>query len=206
MNNKTIGKLLVILSSFALVHCGQSSGNAPSISGDSTGGGGGSSGACNPCKIFTTSSTYQGDFGLTANSSAAAADAACSRDSNKPNDGSTYKALFMSPTRDLSSDWVLHPNTTYVRADGTTVITSTDSSGKLDTLNFTNSISATADYYWTGIKTGWATNMTSNCDLWGDGTNSFTGAVGNGSSTGYASVGATGKTCDNSYGFYCVQQ
>lgn len=208
MKRKTFGMLLVILSSFALVNCGQSSGNAPSISSGSSGGdgdGGGGTTACNPCKIFATSATYQGDFGYFLGS-IAAADQACASDTNKPSDGSTYKALIMSPSRSLTTDWVLHPSTTYVRADGTTVITSTGTDGKLDTLNFSNSITGTSTYFWTGIKTGWVANTSASCDTWGDGTSSFSGAVGNGSSTGYASIGGTAKACDSSYGFYCVQQ
>ena len=202
MKRQMMMKAFFILNCLILANCGQTSGNAPGLS--SNDGGGGNTSACNPCKIFGTAATYQGDFAYF-HGSIAASDNACATDANKPNDGSTYKALIMSGSRTLTNDWVLHANTAYQRVDGT-AIGSTDTDGKLITTPLTNSITGTADNFWTGIKTGWVANTTANCDTWGDGTSSFMGTIGSGNSTGYTSIGGATRSCDNAYKFYCVQQ
>lgn len=99
--------------------------------------------------MFATQAVVNGNFG-----GAAAGDAACNADSNKPSSG-TFKALMVedSGARAASpaADWVLQANTTYGRADGT-IIGTTDSSA-LFNLPLTNAI-APGKSYWTGILYG----------------------------------------------------
>lgn len=205
MNRQMMIKALFILNCFILASCGQSSGNAPSLSSDSGGGGGSSPTACNPCKMFVTSTTMQGDFAYF-QGTISAADGHCASDSNNPRDGSTYKAFIMvGSNRNLTTNWVLHANTAYQRVDGTP-IASSDSNSKLDITNLSNTITATSQYYWTGIKTGWIENTSSNCDTWTDGTSASAGSVGRGDGTGYSVVGGVSRSCDNLFGFLCVQQ
>ena len=205
MNKKLMINAFFIFSGLVLASCGQSSGNAPSISSQTGGGGSGGSGgggstACNPCKIFGTAVQYSGDI-----LAVGSADNYCASDANKPSGTSTYKVLYIDPGyRDLSTNWILHTNTAYVRPDGTAIGT-TDSSGKLPN-PLTNSITGqTSTYYWTGISASW-TGSTSNCADFTDGSNGSVGIVGRGDFLTIAAVSATGKTCDNSYSLYCVEQ
>lgn len=201
---KNFYKGLVLVGSLALASCGQSDGYGTTGSG---GNGGASSVTCNPCRIFSTNSTSQGNFG-----SADAADAVCAADSNKPN-SSTYRAIVVAPDRSINSaTWPIKSGVTYVRADGSTTISTGDSSGFL-TLPLTNSVITTSStYHWSGIEIAGAPTMapsTNNCNNWSSNSNSDDGATGTGSLTasyGWVGMNSTGRDCDQSYRFYCVEQ
>lgn len=78
---------------------------------------------CTTCRMFVTQSQYDGDRG-----GITGADEKCNQDANKPATG-TYKALLMDANRSMTTDWVLQANTNYVRADGVTVVGTTNAQG-----------------------------------------------------------------------------
>ncbi len=84
-------------------------------------------------KIFVSASLHHGDFAndptLSGQTAMEKADDFCMRDTNRPADGSIYKALLVDGVnRDAVTltDWVLEPNTTYVRPNGTEIDTTSD--------------------------------------------------------------------------------
>ena len=168
---------LVLLNIFALAGCGQEAGEVPSVdggdSGDTGGGGGGGGGgapvvtSCEgaglTCRLFVTMDTNFTNGALGATNTL---DAACNSDSNKPTTG-TYKALIMRTSRQPGSGWILYPNKTYTRKDGTTVVGST-SSGSIFTGVLSNPIVALGtDVFWlTGVSIGsssWGYQASNTC-------------------------------------------
>lgn len=123
-------------------------------------------------KIFITTSTTNGNIG-----GISGADTKCSNDASKPSGGGTYKAFLVDGTNRKASntanagdgqvDWVLQANTTYYRADGTTVIGTTNSV-KLFTFPLTSSISTGLIQYFTGLNTDWTTS--NHCNNWSQNT------------------------------------
>ncbi|MDH5656714.1 MAG: DUF1554 domain-containing protein, partial [Spirochaetia bacterium] len=126
---------------------------------------------CNPCKIYVTTQIYNGNLG-----GVTGADDKCMTNSNKPPDGKTYKAMILDVTNrracfygdcltDPSPDvdkinWVLYPNTDYVRPDGTPIFTSNanaiiilqpGSPGATTLSNPISSITPIAPNVWTGM-------------------------------------------------------
>jgi len=127
------------------------------------------------CRIFVTSTTMaSGNLG-----GISGADAICNADAAKPATG-TYKAFLWASTRRACStaycsggaaenlDWVLKPNTSYMRPDATPIGT-TLSSGIFDLTTAAN-FSATNVTYLTGANaTGgneWTITAASNCLNW----------------------------------------
>ena len=138
----------------------------------------------NTLKIFVTNSKYTGSLG-----GIAGADAKCAADTNKPVGGATYKAFISDGTNrracstdDCSGgiseniDWVLKPNRSYVRADGTTALFTTNANG-IFTSDLTNSFSGASVYPWTGLKSTFTSDA--NCSNWSDGTTAASGRRGN---------------------------
>jgi hypothetical protein len=169
-------------------------------------------------KTFVTATTHQGNFGAVAN-----ADSICQADANKPSAG-LYKAMvvYSNGTRvactspDCSrginehTDWVLRPNTTYVRSDGSTVVGTTNSVG-LFTFPLLNSYSSTSSNVWTGLETGWtsANNWGNDwdCTNWTS-TAAFAppgGATGKTDSTDSTAIAFT-LNCSNARSLLCVEQ
>ncbi len=185
------------------VSCGQNTGVAPSEI---------SSSSSNK-KIFITASTSLGDFG-----GPVMADATCMSDSNKPSDGSTYKAMtVLSGVRTACStancsggisehlDWVVKPNTQYVKTDGAIIGTS-DSKG-LFTDTLTNSIGVNNnEYVWTGLATDWTIDGYT-CSSWTD-TSGSLGHRGAVSQTDLINMVSPGLSvlCSFAMNFYCVEQ
>lgn len=122
---------------------------------------------CDPCRIFVTASTYNGD----SIGGASGADSKCNSDANKPN-SSTYKALIADSSRgscasndcSAATDWPLAANKAYVRSDGVTDI-GTTTVNKVFAFNLTNAIAAAATITYTGLTATW-TNDASNCTNW----------------------------------------
>lgn len=197
-------KYCLIISLLAVaVSCGQD-GNAPSMS-------------CNPCKIFITATTSQGNIGASG-----VADQICETDANNPGDG-TYKALLAydngsrractsqnCQTGGISEnvDWVLRPNTTYTRVDGTVIGTTT--SVAIFTFPLTNALSASAGGAWTGLDfPEWTTPANFACSNWTSTASSGPPAGGasminDGSS--YNSAFAFGRNCNANLSLICVEQ
>jgi hypothetical protein len=176
-----------------------------------------------PLKIFVSSSTYDGNLG-----GVSGADSKCTTDANNPNDGHTYKALIVdafSSTRISCTsancvtggtsehiDWVLTPNTEYVRTDGSTVIATTTSVGLFSftdaVTGLTNSISTSATVELTGLNSNWtAASGTRHCGGWASASNSLDVDLGqDASAKGTFAISAASDTCDHSHHLYCVEQ
>lgn len=130
---------------------------APSSSGSS-----GSIPRCASCRIFISTSTHNANFGTTPASAITAADNFCNADATAISLGGTYKAMLVNSARVACStancgggiseniNWVLYPNQTYYRADGTTVIGTTNASG-IFSFPLNNSIGTVADVVWAGF-------------------------------------------------------
>ena len=135
-----------------------------------------------PLKMFVTSSTWNGQLGQGGTITLAAIDALCMADANKPAGGGTYKAMFSSTTAGQTRracttsncaggtaenvNWVMLPNRNYYRANGTTLVGTTNNGGVIP-LDFTNSISGVDEWYWTGLNgngSAWSTGE--NCANW----------------------------------------
>jgi hypothetical protein len=178
---------------------------------------------CTDCKIFSSATTSNGLFGATAAAAITAADAICMADANKPADGATYKALLVNSARvgctsafcatdgELEHvDWVLFPNVTYYRSDGTTVIGTTNSAS-IFTSDFINSVEAGANTVWTGlVDLGFPTLSnfltSSNCLNWTSSNGAELGVRGLSNDTTANALTSGSSFCSNAYSIYCVEQ
>jgi hypothetical protein len=166
-----------------------------------------------PRRIFVTSNSYQGNLG-----GISGADAKCLNDSNNPlgPGNGNWKAMVVdgsarrSCTTDGCSgglgeqiDWVLKPNTTYARPDGT-IIATTNPVG-LFTFFLENAIAPLPSVYaWTGLSSSWQTD-TNHCGGWTN--TSQNGTLGKvGDVTSLAINSATDGCWTNTYRLYCVEQ
>ncbi len=120
--------------------------------------------------IYFTSTPKKANFG-----GIAAADTECN--ANRPNDTGTYLAMIVDGTTRQAcdtafcsngtaenKDWVLSPHTTYVQANGTTVIGTTNAGGvfafPMDAPFGGGTLS-----YWTGLAEDWTTSVDT-CNGW----------------------------------------
>ncbi|BDA78230.1 hypothetical protein LPTSP3_g11600 [Leptospira kobayashii] len=165
---------------------------------------------CSPCKMFLTATTY-----TAALSGISGADSKCQIDANKPTtpSASIYKSLIVDATNRIActssncatsglaehKDWVLKPNTTYIRAADSVSIGAADSLGLLvQTADISSAGTLTV---WTGLSTGgdWLQHGTGSCSLW-----TGTGGAGQASSTNIKSNG--GGSCGSFNVLACVEQ
>lgn len=170
-------------------------------------------------KIYVTDLSYSADLtsGGMANANVTA-DGFCAADTAKPSGGGTYKAMIATATRTACTtancsggasenlDWVLAANTEYRRADGTTVIGTTNAAGIFDFVSpLTNSFDTSNTTTMTGFEINW-TSSADNCTDWST-TASGNYAVGNATSTTSASInkGST-ESCANAQPLVCVEQ
>jgi cysteine-rich repeat protein len=145
----------------------------------------------------------------------AGADAQCNL---SPPNGSTYKALLVDGTSRLACtaaecegaslqgiDWVLAPNTTYVREDGTTVIGTTNAAAVF-VFPLEASIATSGFSYWTGLNADWTTSE-DNCSGW-TGTSGFYADEGLGDATDSGAIQGVSESCATLAGafFACVEQ
>jgi hypothetical protein len=161
------------------------------------------------------------DYSISTVGSVAGADTICMNDSAKPTPSTVYKALLGdqtgcsgSPCRRASNtpnvgdgqiDWVLKPNTNYYRADGTTLIMTTNSNSIFIFGNFTNSITSVSLTPMTGMSGSWTTFSNSNCVNYSfTASGSVTTSLSN--STATASISGAGMSCGGNYPLYCVEQ
>ncbi|MBV6493432.1 MAG: hypothetical protein LDLANPLL_01454 [Turneriella sp.] len=166
--------------------------------------------------IFFTTAGTKGDFG-----GASSADTKCNAEAvyptgKKPN-SSTYKAILGGGGRTACTtancgggagehtDWVLLPNQSYTRQDGTPIGT-TNANG-IFTFPLTSSIGGSSSS-WTGLKGDWTT--WSNCSNWASTSgNGSAGRSGNNDSTAiYEPLygGGFGLPCSSMYPLYCAEQ
>ena len=171
-------------------------------------------------KIFVTNSIIN-DAGLVAFVSGA--DSKCASDSNNPGSG-TYKALIVGSSSGSTrvacttancsggtaehTDWVLTPNTRYVRLDGTTSIGITTNSGIFDfSGGLTNSFGTAMVAVWTGLNANWRTGST--CDSsgsWNTGSADVHGFAGFSTATDATAIANSDDLCGSSRYLYCVEQ
>ncbi len=148
----------------------------------------------------------------------AGGDALCATDANKPALG-TYKAMIVGTGRvacttancgtggaSEHTNWVLAPNTNYVRTDNTLIATST-SAGIFSfplTAGFTPS--GTNPELWTGLTATWLTNTGVNCSNWTS--TGGTGTVGIADLTTSGVINIYPQNCNrsDSQRLACVEQ
>lgn len=168
-------------------------------------------------RIFLSATTHDGNF-----ATIAAADSICNNDANRPATTSTYKAFLVDGTNRNACtstncatngilenvDWVLQPNTTYYRSNGTTPIFTTNAAA-IATFNFTNSFTGTAAVYWTGMRgtpNTWQGSTANRCNFWTDGSAGFQGGTGLGNAVDNSGIRNTSPNCNVLQSLLCVEQ
>ncbi len=175
--------------------------------------------ANNVYRFFISSAQYDGDLGGTTG-----ADSKCNSDSNKPGDGSTYKAFIGTVGRyacgttsnctnpSENSDWVLKSNKSYVRATDNVSLFTTNAAGIfLSAGTMSNSFESGAQKaYWAGFSSVGIWNYsTTNCSDWTNNSSGSQGRLGLSDSTGYFNAvrdNTTSPNCDTKQYLLCVEQ
>lgn len=170
-----------------------------------------SSSSCgNDCRIFVTANTYNGNSG-----GPAGADARCMNDSGRPNSATRWKAMVVASgarTACTSSscgtggaaenlNWVMKPNATYRRPDGS--IYALTNGSAIFSFPLAAGIGPTAAGIWTGLAGDWT--QSSNCLGWTV-DDSTLGAVGEGGSNSATVINWTNSACSSGQLLYCVEQ
>lgn len=161
-----------------------------------------------PRIIFVSTGTATGSVGV------AAADNLCNTDASKPANSGTYMAILVTAATRVASvtanvgdgqvNWVLRPNTTYTRPDGTVIMTTNSAAIYVFGPNLTASIGTTGAGLWTGLGSNWTTNVATNCSDWTS-TAPF-GIYGTANLSTFSSIATGSLGCTNPASFYCVQQ
>lgn len=171
---------------------------------------------CSTCRFFSTSITYTGNRG-----GILGADAICMSDPKKPNDPprAVYKAFLVDDVNRIACttsncltgglsehvDWILKPDTTYVRAVDNVTIATTNSVGIFTTQTNDAENPPIAASIFTGMNTsGWTTRSGNHCSRWSDGTTGSSGSIAPNSNSLYFSGGV--PTCDTTTVILCVEQ
>lgn len=174
---------------------------------------------------FRTAATHNGDFdndaALGGNGDGfgiAEADSFCMADTNRPNT-STYKALLVNPVAALfrrgsqtanagdgQIDWVLTPNTSYYRRDGTTALFTTNPNSIFVFGTMTNSFEASAGNYWSSLRNDWRTGPVQSCASWSESTGNA--RVGDALATDGSALRLTGPptACSAASQLICIEQ
>lgn len=167
-------------------------------------------------RIFLTAAQTTGNIG-----GISGADAICNSDVNRPSTFTTYKALLVDgSSRSACSstncatngiaeniDWVLRPNKSYFRTDGTLILT-TNAAG-ITPFNLTASFTGAGDLYWTGMRStpnDWQSSTANRCLFWADGTAFNNGGTGIGNAVDSTSIRNTNPTCSSQRQLLCVEQ
>lgn len=181
---------------------------------------------CTTCKMFVTNngSTANTYTPGTSFSSVNAADALCASNAAFLSYAGTYKAVIVDgiQRRACTSincansglaeqiDWVLHPSTSYVQANGGAAIATTSSTGVFAT-NLTGLISAITSGYWTGISESgsWSWQTSANtCSGWT--TNSAASSASYGVSTWTdaraIAISSAIAACNTANSLLCTEQ
>jgi hypothetical protein len=165
--------------------------------------------------IFITDATTDGSIGA---GGVEAADSFCNSDDNKPDDSKTYKAILTDEvnrractsafcsSRSGNRDWVLSPNTTYVRSTNT-IIGTTNGGGifDLDTDTLLNSYASGPQvFYWTGVVPDWT--VFDSCLSWSDNTNGNNGSFGSSDAVNADAIATFFAPCDSDFHLACAEQ
>lgn len=162
----------------------------------------------NDKRLFVNSTLTKGNLG-----GIAGADATCSSDPKCPvgsqckamiaTDSGIRRATITGDVGDGQLDWVLKPFASYVQADNTTPIGTTNAVS-LFTLPIVNGIESPGVTTWTGFGTSWQSDP-NNCSNW---TNSISGngIVGSSSSNNVALLNNLNVACTSDLKFYCAEQ
>lgn len=166
-------------------------------------------------RIFITAATYNGNLG-----GVAGADAKCSSDTVRPNDGSSYRALVVdnsgtarractnsnctNPAENLN--WAFKPSTAYVRASDSTTIMTTNAAGIFPFGTLTNSFTSGATVsYWTGLRNTWESSS-NDCSDWTSSAGGSNGRTGDSSATDSTSIRNNTPSCSTQWYLLCVEQ
>jgi hypothetical protein len=172
--------------------------------------------------LFLTTSLYDGNLG-----GITGADAKCNSDAGKPTGTGTYKAFITDGTvrRACSTtnctggvsenlDWVLKPATAYYKADGTTLVFTTNASGTFSTpSDIKATVGEVTSEFWSGIYSntasgGWTTLTPNTCTSWtvttGSALRGFPGVIP-ATFTGDW-FGKNNATCSTTRNLLCVEQ
>ncbi|MCR9144973.1 MAG: DUF1554 domain-containing protein [bacterium] len=176
---------------------------------------------------FHTAAVHDGDFDNDATlggngdgSGVAEADQFCMIDANRPS-ADTYKALLVKsplgggPQRRASQnpnagdgqiDWVLAPNINYYRADGSTLVFSTNANGLFVFGAAANSFAATPGDYWTGLAPDWrVTPPLQSCGGW-SANGGVNGRTGQGTAVNADAISQASTGCGATAHLICIQQ
>ncbi len=167
-------------------------------------------------KTFITASAPNGNL-----SGVSGADSLCMGDANYPGTGS-YKAMIADSSRHACTtancsggasenlDWVLLPNTIYTRADGSTVIGTTNNAGIwLPPLDNTYDLpvgSNSAARIWVGQMDDWTNDPILNCNNWTDGTMGSGGRHARRDAIDSQAINFSNQLCSDNNALLCVEQ
>ncbi|MGV3667388.1 MAG: DUF1554 domain-containing protein [Leptospira bouyouniensis] len=169
---------------------------------------------CTICRFFSTSITYNGNRG-----GISGADAKCMSDSKKPTEPAraVFKAFLVDDVNRIACttnncvggisehvDWILKPNTNYVRAVDGGSFAITNSAG-IFTSQLQHAENPTiVTSILTGLDTsGWDTRSGQHCNRWTDGTGTGNAGVASSSVSIFSS---TLGNCNDSSVIFCVEQ
>ena len=162
-------------------------------------------------RIYVTTANHNGGFagGLTG------VDTFCSGDTNKPVGMVSVKAMVSSATRVActsancsvggateNTNWIMTPNTKYIRPDAT-VIGITNASG-IFTFPLTTGIGTSGSMVATALSGNWQ-NSGNNCAVWTVNTGNSIEFRFN-TSTGMGLIYSGSTNCGNALNYYCVEQ
>jgi hypothetical protein len=161
-------------------------------------------------RIFVTTNTFQGNIGISG------ADLNCQSEGDGIAPGRTWKAMLVDGINRYACtsaycsggisenfNWVLKPNATYVRPNGTLIGNTNDRA--LLTLPLSNSIGESVVQPWTGLNTDWTPDGANNCNGWAN-AGSYTGAYGQDINWDAGAIRFDSGTCASSRQLYCVEQ
>lgn len=170
------------------------------------------------CRVFISKATSTGDLDVLGDNNGNGvfeADALCNADTNKPNN-SLYKAMLVSSgtrhacvsnnctTNGLAEhvDWVVKPNTKYIRVVDNAVISTSNAFGLFD-FPLENSFDDNNENVWTGLSGDW--RIENSCNNWTS-DDSESGASGVTDEIGSKSIRELLFCSTSSTRLYCVEQ
>ena len=189
---KVTAAILLVVSSSILSSCSSSNNSTPQ-----------KTCASSPaCRLFLTDTKYKGNLG-----GLSGADLICANDANNPKDGSTFKALLLTSSRNpktASNNWILFKSKEYQRLDGTVVGTTTDES--IFTTLTAGWAPTSGRSVWTGADQNW--DIADNCNDWTSDSAPAKGHTGRSPDTDVKAWSYTSADCSTTYtpSVLCVEQ
>lgn len=162
-----------------------------------------------PKFIFQSSTPVTGSLG-----GVPGADAICNADGLKPANSGTYKAMVVvtgvrvasvtANAGDGQIDWVLRPNQSYIRPDGTPIMTTNASGIYIWGADWPASVGTNGNAIWTGLMADWRVDGT-RCSNWTDNISTF-GRYATANAVNSMAILSGSLHCSNTGNLYCVQQ